>query len=745
MARSRAWSRLAGDMIRVDRSQLALIPAARCAVGIAVPLVAGQVTGHLLIGVGAAVGALTAGMASLQGAYRSRVTIMAIAAVSFATSAFVGATLGHVIGLDVVLTAGWGFAAGLAVVFGPAPSVVGLQAVIGLVVFSQFNLGAREAALTALWALCGGTLQILLVALVWPWQKFPIERRAAGAAYQQLSAHVASLSNDPSALLDPAALDELRAAVVETQPWGDPTTAAAFQALADEAERIRLDAAGLARTRARLAHAVSGDERVIGAAHDLDAAVDASAALLGEAAQALRDGRHVSVDAVSRERFRHAVTELRATADVTDGWDHAVLTQALGGLTALAGQLRTVAQLTAVASGERTSTASDVTVDAHQPLPRRTPRPPLRVHPLELLRANLTLTSEGLRHALRVGVTLALAVAISHLFPFGHGYWLAMTVMIVLKPDFATTVSRGLARSVGTLVGAGLVTLLVAVLHPSTTLLIVATVGLYGASVAVLRANYVLYSVGVASLVVILLAFTGAPALSLAADRSFYTVLGATLALVAYAAWPTWERARLPDRLAELVEVDGRYAAALLGAWADPTAADRASLDRLRLAARLARTNAEASFDRWRSEPRGRAGSDASADLSVECAQGVLAAVRRLVWAALALHGQLPDDGPTRPDLQRLSVDVERALALVSAALRTGVVPASFPHLRATQVALAAELVHGSSRGGDASVLTRSDVVVISETDLLVNAVDTLAHLVGVPNEVLAESGEEPT
>jgi uncharacterized membrane protein YccC len=691
MARSNTWTRIARDLFRVDRSQLALIPAARSAVGIAIPLVAGQLTGHLLIGVGAAVGALTAGMASLQGAYRSRVTIMALAAVSFAVSAFVGATLGHVWGLDVALTAGWGFAAGFVVVFGPAPSVVGLQAVIGLIVFSQFNLGAREAALTALWALCGGTLQILLVALVWPWQRFPIERRAASDAYQRLSGHVRSLANDPSALLDPAALDELRAAVVETQPWGDPTTAAAFQALADEAERIRLETAGLARARARLAHAVSGNERVVRAARDLDTAIDASATLLAAAARALGDGHRVTVDAVSREGYRHAVAELRAATEVTGGWDHAVLAQAIGGLTALAGQLRTVAQLTAVVSGDRSPTASDASLDTHQPLPQWSTGPPRRAHPLELLRANLTLTSEGLRHALRVGVTLAVAVAISHLFPFGHGYWLAMTVMIVLKPDFATTVSRGLARSVGTLAGAGLVTLLIAALHPSLAILIAATVVLYGASVAVLRANYVLYSVGIASLVVILLAFTGAPALSLAADRSFYTVLGAALALVAYAAWPTWERARLPDRLAELVEIDGRYAAALLRAWASPAAADRASLDRLRRAARLARTAAEASFDRWRSEPRGRGDTNDSAGLSVEQAQGVLAAVRRLVWAALALHGQLPTDGPTRPDLERLSIDVDHALAAVAAALRTGSIPSHFPHLRATPVALATE------------------------------------------------------
>ena len=69
------------------------------------------------------------------------------------------------------------------------------------------------------------------------------------------------------------------------------------------------------------------------------------------------------------------------------------------------------------------------------PIPALRPRAAAHVEPgaasplagtsggrLELLRANLTRTSEVFRHALRVGVNLAVAVAISHLFPLGHGY-----------------------------------------------------------------------------------------------------------------------------------------------------------------------------------------------------------------------------------------------------------------------------------------------------------------------------------
>ncbi len=732
--RSGTWTGPVQEAIHVDRSKLAFLPAARCALGIAIPLVAGDLSGHLLVGVSAAVGALTAGMASLQGTYRSQLRIMAFAAVAFAVSAFVGATIGHVEGPDIGITALWGFAAGFLVLFGQAPGVVGLQAVIGLVVFSQFSFSPEQAALNALWVLCGGALQILLVPLSWPLRRFPVERTASSAAYLQLARHLRAIASDSSALLTPGALDELRSALVETQPWSDQSAAAAYQALADEAERIRLEAAAVARTRTRLARSVdapTGQVWASDAASDLDAAILASANVLADVADALHDARSAVANSEDRERLRAAIEHLRSIDRSADRSGRVTLAQAVDELTALAGQLRSVAHLTAVAAGDQRGEPGNATPAGSGPRFRSRPSPlagTIRGN-LESVRANLTFTSEAFRHALRLGVTLAAAVAISHLFPVGHGYWLPMTVVIVLKPDFAATLSRGLARSAGTLLGAGLVTLLLAALVPSPAGLIVLTVALYAASVAVLRASYVIYSVGVASLVVVLLAFTGAPAPSLAAERAFYTLLGAIIALAAYAIWPTWERTRVANRLADLVEIDGRYGAALLHAWADPAAADRAALQRLRLAARLARSNAEASVDRWLSEPAGRRSTD-PVPPEPEKAQGILAAVRRYVWAALVLHGQLPLAGPALPDLHRLAAEVEDALAAVATALRAGAAPGRYPSLRATQVSVAAHLLHPPSESGRDPARAPGDMLLVSETDLMVNAVNTLAHLV---------------
>jgi len=747
MTRAGIWMDPVRAAVHLDRAQLAILAAARCAVGIAVPLVAGDLSGHPLVGVEAAVGALTTGVASLQGTYRSRLQIMAVAALAFALSAFVGATVGHHEILSVAVTAVWGLAAGFLVLFGQAMSVVGLLAIIGLVVFSQFALTPTQAGLTALWALCGGLVQVLLVPLTWPLQRSPVERRASSTAYQQLAEHLRSLLGDPSALLDPAALDEFRSALQETQPFGDPAAAAAYRALADEAERIRLQSAVIARTRARLACTPNPGPDVTRhwtdeATHALDQAIEATAETLDAVAEALHSGRATAVAPDHHDRFRDAVERLRAISAARPEPDQAVLTQAVDAVTALAGQLRAVVHLTAIAAGTQLSTPpADATTDnapcaaasseaGHEPSPAPPPLVGTSGDFLDTVRANLTFTSEAFRHAVRVGATLAVAVAVAHLFPFGHGYWLPMTVMIVLKPDFAATLSRGVARSIGTLVGAGLVTLLLAALRPSAAGLITLTVLLYALSIAVLRASYAVYSVAIASLVVVLLGFTGAPAASLAADRAFYTVLGALLALGAYAAWPTWEGSRVAERVADLVETDGRYGAALLHAWADPARADRPALQRLRLAARLARTNAEASVSRWLSEPTGRRSSVPSR-LDSKTAHGLLAAVRRYVWAALILHSQLPPDGPRRIELERLADELHRTLTWVGAALRHGGTSTDLPPLRATQVALASSLLHPRRADGDDARAAPTDLLLVGETDLMVDAAHTLVHLVG--------------
>src|SRR5271154_252948 len=83
---------------------------------------------------------------------------------------------------------------------------------------------------------------------------------------------------------------------------------------------------------------------------------------------------------------------------------------------------------------------------------------------LATLRANLWIDSPFGRHALRLAVVLSLCAFIVHQLNWQRGYWMTLTAVLVLRPDFTTTLSRGLARIAGTLVGVTVATVLVVAL-----------------------------------------------------------------------------------------------------------------------------------------------------------------------------------------------------------------------------------------------------------------------------------------
>jgi hypothetical protein len=113
---------------------------------------------------------------------------------------------GRMQGPGTKLTAIWGVIAGLLIISGEAPGVTGIQAVIGLVVSSRFSFGPEQAALSGLWALCCGMIQITLAAVTWPIQRFPGDRAMPSAGRRMLAARLRSLASGPPDLLDPGIL-----------------------------------------------------------------------------------------------------------------------------------------------------------------------------------------------------------------------------------------------------------------------------------------------------------------------------------------------------------------------------------------------------------------------------------------------------------------------------------------------------------------------------------------------------------
>jgi uncharacterized membrane protein YccC len=674
------------DVVRVDRAQLTLAAGARVAAGVAIPLVLGLLLGRPQEGAAAATGALLTGYVSLQGVYRTRALAMFVTALGMGVTTLLGGVVGRSVAIDVVLAAVGGLGAGLMAALGPIPVSVTRFWLIALLVATGMPTTVGSGLVHAALVTAGGLVQVLIFVLLTPFRRAPAERRAIARLYWDLAAYAQLL---PAARWvapsDPGPFAAAATVLADPQPWTFRGTGIGFRELYDEAERIRLSLAALAADR----------ERLRGWAEDAVASIDrlaaAAADTLSAVATAVEDGRPLVLDPDLCDAIAQRAPDpgLPAEVDAIEA--------------RLRGQLRAVVRIAATAergwhAPERQSGAGGAAS-------------PVR-DALLTLRANLTPASAAFRHAIRLAGALTAATVVSHLLPVERGYWLPLTVLVVLQPDFGATFSRGFARIAGTVLGVGVVTALLAALRPGPVLLAVLTVALAFAAMSLLRVSFAAFSACVTAVITVLLAFAGLPGFSTVGDRLLDTVLGGVIAMLAYLVWPTWEAVRLRRSLATLLEAQGRYGSAVLRAYADPESRDVEALRAARLEARLARTNAEASVNRAFAEPRPHRRVDP------EVALGTVAAIRRYALAILSLHGHLPTASPVvTPRLEALADAIGQRFTGLAGALRDGASPDGEPRLRDVQ----RDLVRAT--GGDGST------VLATETDAVVDAVNSVTEL----------------
>jgi uncharacterized membrane protein YccC len=357
---------------------------------------------------------------------------------------------------------------------------------------------------------------------------------------------------------------------------------------------------------------------------------------------------------------------MRTISDVlrekTDSDDRSFLTAVVRDtrfqMDALAGQLRAAVQL-----------AADVTPWGVQATRARDKKLPWRMRitgDFARVTANFSLLSAVFRHAIRLAAAVAIAETISRNLETPRAYWLPMTTVIVLKPEFTVTFTRGLLRIVGTIAGLALATAMFHFLPPGIGLEII----LIAAFVFLLRcigpANYGIFGVAISALVVLLVSFTGVSPKDVILARGINTVTGGVLALAIYAVWPTWERTQVGEMIARLLDEYRSYFAIVLE---ELTRTDGVTstqrLDKARLAARLARTNAVASVERMRAEPGTRAKEAA-------LLTGMLASSHRFVHAVMSVEaGILPAARPPiRTEFRAFTADVTSTLTGLIATLR---------------------------------------------------------------------------
>ncbi|MFB7182056.1 FUSC family protein [Streptomyces sp. NPDC056257] len=637
----RAVKEAARSGMTVERTRLEPLVALRAAAGLAIVIGAGLA----LLGPGAAAssafGAFMAAIATFQQSWRPRPGLALASGLTLAVSTFVGYLVGSSdLGLFLVLLAVWTFAASMLWAAGPTAGIIASGNVAVMLVTVTLPTSVPQAAGHAAMIAAGGVVQALLIVL-FPVRRWGAQRDALADALAAEADYARRLRQDPVAPFDPAPLMRARAAATVT-PRQARRRPAELHGARGLAERIRPVLASLADPAVGAPAEGPGRDRV-------RKLLAAAGSVLDAAAAAIRHGEPVRLPAPSL-----AVLKSPDTADLLTG-----------------APLRAARRLAALLDDvlETAEPGSGRTADPGESMLRPTLIglvPPV----LGAVRAELRPGSPILRHALRVTAVACAGLAIGHALPFGHPYWAPMASVMVMRPDFSQTYARAVARFGGTLVGVAVATGVVQLFQPGMYLSGFLAVVSAGLMYVLMRTGYAVAQLFVSAYVVFLLGMGGVRWDQTVPDRVALTLVGGVLAMIGYALYPAWETPRLRTRLADWIAADGRYAAAVLGQYADPAGARRADVREALLAARDARIAWHEAVGRAEGEPvRHRGLSRAAA----EQAGDALAALGR---GAMLLEAHLPDRGQTPvPAAADLARALHRATEAGAKAVRERRVP----------------------------------------------------------------------
>ncbi len=174
-------------------------------------------------------------------------------------------------------------------------------------------------------------------------------------------------------------------------------------------------------------------------------------------------------------------------------------------------------------------------------------------------------SSPTFRQAARLTLAVTIAQAIAIGFDIERGYWLPLTVVMVVKPDFSTTLIRGSLRIIGTVAAVVLGGAVLEVTGNPQWLMVVLLAIFAPLTMRWISANYAFGAFAITSSVLVLIE-AGDPTGTTITLRLENTLIGVAIAIAAYALYPSWSGNRLLPALSKALNTQQVWTAQVLAA-----------------------------------------------------------------------------------------------------------------------------------------------------------------------------------
>ncbi len=323
-----------------------------------------------------------------------------------------------------------------------------------------------------------------------------------------------------------------------------------------------------------------------------------------------------SVDVLERQwqSLRHHIHRGTVELQANEYAELVSLRKIVTGLSELADQVRTdekIATDLALSSTkpkrdlERFSPKRNLDKTLERNLDKTLLSQPERSSWLDTIRHSFTFRSVAFRHALRLAIVVAIAQLLAYLLPIPRGYWVTLTALIALKPDFGGTFKVTQQRVLGTCIG-GLIGIVLVMLIHNAVVVTLAILLLMFAAMSLRHLSYSLFLTLLTPVIILLLNAIGSGTWEVGISRITDSLIGGALALLgSYLLFPSWERQQLPAQLAQTIRANLAYFQAAIALYLDgEELVSKGTIHQLQHQAALENANAEASAQRLFSEPR---------------------------------------------------------------------------------------------------------------------------------------------
>jgi uncharacterized membrane protein YccC len=176
-----------------------------------------------------------------------------------------------------------------------------------------------------------------------------------------------------------------------------------------------------------------------------------------------------------------------------------------------------------------------------------------------VLLKNLRWESPVFRFAIRVALAVSCGLWIADHLPYAsHGYWIVLTIVVILKPNYSMTKRRRSDRLVGTMIGCVLTAVILKFVHEPVALLALLFI-VTAAAPAFIYIKYRYTAIASSMQILLQINLLIPSSHAVIGERLIDTVLGAAIATAFSFVLPSWEYRTLPRLLTAVLTASQKY------------------------------------------------------------------------------------------------------------------------------------------------------------------------------------------